>query len=110
MKYYVNKNDVKGSQGAGHVVYWLLDEKHGCAAGCCTGVSIYELSEYSEPGSHDDQEGFYVIEGSGWARVGDQEFRIEPEGSFVVPAKTEHSLKKDASSGPLKVFWFHAAV
>jgi mannose-6-phosphate isomerase-like protein (cupin superfamily) len=110
MTYYVNRNDVRPDKGEGHVVYWLLDEKHGCKAGCRTGISVYDLTEYSKPGVHDDQEGFYVIDGSGWARLGDREFRIESEGSFIVPAKTAHTLKKDPSSGPLKVFWFHAAV
>ena len=89
---------------------FLLDEKNGCTAGCKTGISTYELAEYNPPGIHDDQEGFCVLEGTGWARVGAVEFPIAPEGSFIVPAHHEHSLKKDPDSPPLKVFWFHAAV
>ena len=110
MNYYMNSKNVSGDEGVGHVAYRLLDEKNGCVAGCCTGVSVYDMTEYSEPGVHEDQEGFYVIEGTGWARVGDQEFRIEPEGSFMVPARTAHTLRKDPDSNPLKVFWFHASV
>lgn len=110
MSYNVNRKDVQGIQGEGHVSYFLLDEKNGCVAGCKTGVSVYALSEYNKPGVHDDQEGFYVVEGSGWAKVGDEEFPIEPGGSFIVPAHKEHSVKKDPDSGPLMVFWFHAAV
>jgi len=105
MTYYVHRSDVSAEEGvghasAGHAVYRLLDEENGCAAGCFTGVSM----------KHEDQEGFYVVEGTGWARVGDQEFRIEPDGSFMVPAQTAHTLKKDPDSEPLKVFWFHAPV
>lgn len=110
MTYYINRKNVSAEEGVGHKVYRLLDEKNGCAAGCFTGVSMYDMTEYSEPGKHEDQEGFYVIEGTGWARVGDQEFRIEPEGSFMVPAQTAHTLKRDRDSDPLKVFWFHAPV
>ena len=110
MNHYMNRKEIQGVRGEGHTSYFLLDEKNGCTAGCKTGVSAYELAEYNKPGVHDDQEGFYVIEGSGWAKVGDQEFRVEPEGSFIVPAHQEHSLKKDLESVPLKVFWFHAAV
>lgn len=110
MEYYVNRNNISGVQGEGHVSYFLLDDGNGCVAGCKTGISVYELSEYNAPGLHDDQEGFCVMEGSGWAKVGDKEFPIEPEGSFIVPAHQEHSLKKNPESVPLKVFWFHAAV
>ena len=110
MTYYVNRKKVSPEEGVGHVVYRLLDETNGCAAGCFTGVSVYDMIEFSEPGLHEDQEGFYVIEGTGWARVGEEEFRIEPEGSFIVPARTPHTLKRDPDSKPLKVFWFHAPV
>ena len=106
----VNRKDVETIKGEGHASYFLLDEKNGCVAGCKTGVSVYSLAEYNNPGVHDDQEGFFVVEGSGWAKVGDKEFPIEPDSSFIVPAHYEHSLKKDTDSGPLKVFWFHAAV
>jgi mannose-6-phosphate isomerase-like protein (cupin superfamily) len=110
MTYYVNRKEVSPEKSVGHTVYNLLDETNGCSTGTSTGVSVYAMTEFSKPGLHEDQEGFYVIEGTGWAKVGDEEFRIEPEGSFIVPAQTPHSLRRDPDSKPLKVFWFHAPV
>ena len=78
-------------------------------AGCCTGISIYTNTEYINPGVHEDQEGFLVLEGSGWAMIGSEEFKIEPEVSFLAPAGKKHSVRRDPDSVLVKVFWFHAA-
>ncbi|MDF2614646.1 MAG: hypothetical protein K0S71_2432 [Clostridia bacterium] len=110
MSFYVNKKDVEQIEGNGHHAFSLLNEKNGCIAGCCTGISVYYLEEYGIPGVHEDQEGFIVMEGTGWAKVGDEEFRIEPEVSFIAPAGVTHTIKKDTGSVPIKVFWFHAAI
>jgi len=110
MKYYVNTKDVKAIETTGQTVYKLLNEINGCSGGCYTGITIYALSEYMTPGIHDDQEGFVVLEGTGWALVGDEEFRIEPEMSFIVPARTRHSIKREIGAEYVKVFWFHCAI
>ena len=41
----------------------LLDEKQGCVNGCRMGVSLYRSTEYHMPQKHDDQEGFFVLDG-----------------------------------------------
>lgn len=61
-------------------------------------------------GAHDDQEGFFVLEGRGRAMVGDDEIVLEPGVCFVVPAGVKHCMKCEQDSGFCKVFWFHAAV
>ena len=110
MKYYVRKAEVKPLDFPGHKAFPLLNESNGCAAGCKTGISLYMSDEYSAPGVHDDQEGFIVLEGTGWAKVGDEEFRLEPETSFIAPAGTAHAVRKDTGIEHVKLFWFHAAV
>ena len=110
MKFFTRLSDVAAIPENGHTSYEMLTEANGCVAGCCTGVSIYPEIEYSGINVHDDQEGFFVLEGSGWAKVGDQEFPIEPAVSFIVPAKTPHCIKKDPTSKPVKAFWFHSAI
>jgi len=106
---FVNRRDVTPIQSEGHQVYKLLGQAHGCVAGCRTGVSVYTVTEYPAAGTHEHQEGFYVLAGSGLAHVGQAEFRLEPGISFLVPPGTLHCIKKDADSAPLEVFWFHAA-
>lgn len=72
--------------------------------------SAYKCTDYSSVSYHDDQEGFFVLEGYGWAKVGEEEFRLEPEISFIVPTGVGHRLKSDTGSSPVKVFWFHSVI
>ena len=53
--------------------YELIGEKDGCVNGCRCGVSVYTREDYdlTHAGAHDDQEGFFVLEGRGRAMVGD---------------------------------------
>ena len=92
--------------------YTLLDEKDGCTGGCRCGISIYRREEYDleRAAAHEDQEGFFVLEGRGRALIGGEELVMEPGVCFVVPAGTLHAMKRDADCEYCKVFWFHAAV
>lgn len=110
MGYFVNKKNVAPVYREGQHSFELLKSENGCVAGCCSGITVYTEAEYLAPGVHEDQEGFFVLEGTGWAKVGEEEVRIEPEMSFMAPAGVEHSVKKDRDSVPVKVLWFHAAI
>lgn len=110
MSYFVNRNDVRGGQDAGHVSYEMLDARHGCVAGFCAGISVYTETEYATPGVHADQEGFVVLAGRGWARVGDEEGRLEPEVCFIAPAGVPHCIKRDPDAPNVTVCWFHGAI
>lgn len=107
---YADLNDVMRREEQAKKSYRLLDEKNGCVAGCCTGVSFYPETEYGKGGVHDDQEGFFVIAGNGTAKVGETEFKIYPGVSFIAPAGVRHVIKRDADSDAVEVFWFHSAV
>ena len=110
MKCFIKLSDVAGIQENGHLSYDMLNETNGCVAGCCAGISIYPETEYPDGDLHDNQEGFFILEGFGWAKVGEQEFSIEPEVSFIVPAGIRHCIRKGPSSKPVKAFWFHSAI
>ena len=77
MKYYASRKDSQPKPGPGHLSYSILDESNGCVAGFCVGISVYAANDYPEPGLHEDQEGFVVLEGTGWAQVGDQEHKYD---------------------------------
>lgn len=102
------KDAVEVNSGDGHGSWALLNEENGCTGGCCTGISYYSSVEYTAPAVHDDQEGFYVIQGLGWAKIGEEEFSISPEMSIIVPAGNEHQIKSDNEKNPVYLFWFHA--
>ena len=109
MPYYKNKNDVKEIySGNGHGSFPLLSEIEGCTSGCATGISYYSSVEYTPNAYHDFQEGFMVLSGSGMVIVGDEEFHVDNNYSFIVPANINHQLRSDKSDVPLVVFWFHA--
>jgi mannose-6-phosphate isomerase-like protein (cupin superfamily) len=88
----------------------LIDASHGAIKGFCMGITYYTATDYGTPGVHDDQEGFYIIEGSGTAKVGSQEFRITPGSSFIAAKGVPHTMKKDPASPPVKALWCHGAV
>jgi quercetin dioxygenase-like cupin family protein len=51
-----------------------------------------------------------VLEGRGWAKVGDEEYRLEPEMCFIAPAGVLHCIKRDPDSEYVKLCWFHGAI
>ena len=106
---YVKLDEVIKEQGK-RTGYTLLDERHGCVNGSCCGVSLYTRDEYAIPRSHEDQEGFLVLEGHGRALIDGEELVLEPGVAFMVPAHVPHVVKKDKDCPVCKVFWFHAAV
>lgn len=110
MKYYERLKDVPAGKTEPYITHYMLNAKNGCVANCTAGISFHTKTEYPAPGIHPDQEGFVVMEGIGWIKIGNEEFKIEPDTVFIVPAQTPHTIKKDFDSNPLKVFWFRAAI
>lgn len=106
---YVKLDEIVKKEGR-RTGYTLLDEHHGCVNGSKCGVSYYTREEYDTARSHEDQEGFFVLEGHGKALIGDEEISLEPGVSFMVPAQVKHAVKKDRNCPVCKVFWFHAAI
>lgn len=106
---YVMLDEVMKENGV-KTGYTLLDARHGCAKGCTCGVSVYRNDAYAQPSSHEDQEGFFVLEGCGTAWIDGEELSLSPGMAFMVPAHTPHIMKKEPGSEYCKVFWFHAAI
>ena len=109
MQVYFHESDLPAN-GQKLVGGRLIGEAQGCVKGFCMGVSYYERDEYGTPGVHDDQEGFYVLAGTGMAKIGDAEFAIRPGSAFVAGKGVPHTMKRNADSGPIKVLWSHGAV
>ena len=97
-------------QGDGLIYKNLITEQTGAVNGFMLGVTEYYLEEYKTIGVHEFQEGFYVVEGEGMAKIGDEEFYIRPGASFIAAKGIPHSIKKASGSGSVKVVWVHGAV
>lgn len=106
---YVKLEEVMAQEGK-KIGYTLLDERHGCVNGCRCGISFYVWDEYGRATAHDDQEGFFVLEGRGRALIGGEELIMEPGMAFMVPAGVEHAMKREQGYEYCKVLWFHGAV
>lgn len=105
MNIHANEKALPAGQGG-----LLIGKDHGATGGFCMGVSYYASMEYGTPGVHEDQEGFYILEGTGVAKIGDQEFRVQPGSAFIANKGVPHTLKRDGQSKPIKVLWCHGAV
>lgn len=106
---YVRLDEVMEKAGK-RTGYTLLDERHGCVNGCRLGISVYVLDEYGSANAHEDQEGFFVLEGRGMALIDGEELVLEPGMAFMIPAGTPHAMKRDKDYDYCKVLWFHGAV
>lgn len=104
-----HEDQIKYHNADNHKGGTLIDKTSGAENGFCMGISYYNTNEYGTPGVHEDQEGFYVVSGSGFALINDQEFEIQEGMSFVVPKGVKHSLKKSPNVDVLKVLWAHGA-
>ena len=105
-----NEKNIIYHQNDSHKGGSLIDNTNGGVNGFCMGLSEYFTTEFGAEGIHEDQEGFYVLEGNGMAKIGNKIFAIEKGDSFIVPANTPHVLKKDKNSVDLKVLWAHGAI
>lgn len=110
MQIFINQADISPVKFDEYEYVPLLDEENGCQAGCRTGLLMYTQLEYIQGGVHDDQEGFYVLKGTGKAIVGENEFLLSPGVCFIVPPGLYHAIKRDAECEFIKLFFFHAAV
>ena len=88
----------------------IIDPSTGATRGFCLGVGYYDAAEFGKMGIHDDQEAIYVLEGTGTASVGGQEFPVRPGTAFYVAPGTPHTIRRDPRSGPVKVLWTHGAI
>ena len=110
MKPFISWEETVNSQQDKAPNYRLLTADNGCQAGMCSGITVYSSYEYKKPGVHEDQEGFFVLEGEGFAKLGDEEFAIKKGDSFVAGVGVPHAVKTKEGCEPVKVFWFHSAV
>jgi len=106
-----NIKDVEPVQLPWHYVYHLIKAEDGFTGGSPVCVGCYTRDDdFLITGAHKDQEVFYVLEGTGSAKVGDSIIPLEPGTCFFVKPGQTHGIKRDAGCAYVKVLFFHAAV
>lgn len=106
MKYFSEKGkEIIQHPGCQSRMYFE-GETTPCTGYCAMFNSFYN-EEYIEPyGVHDDNEGFFVVSGTGRMVIGEEEFELNPGVTMIAPAHTPHAIKK-TSSDDLEIFLFH---
>jgi mannose-6-phosphate isomerase-like protein (cupin superfamily) len=107
MAIYVHESEFLTKQPGGAE---LIGPTQGATKGFCIGITFYDKETYNPPGVHDDQEGFYVLAGEGFAKVGDEEFELRPGTAYIAQKGVPHSVQKKPGSKPVKLLWSHGAV
>jgi quercetin dioxygenase-like cupin family protein len=59
---------------------------------------------------HDCEETVLVLEGEGFAEVGDEVHPVKPMDTTWIPSKLPHRFRNASSEKPLKIFWVYASV
>ena len=109
MTYFVRKEDGTPRHAElDHGSWPMLDETYGCAHGVYSAISFYKSEEYRPWETHEDMEAFIVLSGTGWAKVGDEEFELKKDTCFVAPAGVRHTVRCCDKNEPLMMYWFHA--
>jgi mannose-6-phosphate isomerase-like protein (cupin superfamily) len=86
-----------------------LGPDQGAVNGFSMGLTYCNGEEYGSQAHHEDQEGFYVISGEGYALLGDTEYKLTPGMFFIAKAGEGHTMRK-TSEEPLKLLWAHGAI
>lgn len=107
MNYSAKSNDDIFVKGEGVSFYPIFKSGNAPIEGCSASVGVYDATEYPAMGVHDDNEGFYVLEGCGKAVCADVEFDIVPGTAFYAPAGVAHAIKKNIGSQDIKIFLHH---
>jgi hypothetical protein len=103
MTYFVRRADVPAIERPQTIGYRMLDQQHGCVTRFRCGITIFTTTEYPMETGHADQDGFVVLEGAGWAIVGDEEQHIGPDDCFSAPAGVSHGVRRDPDVPYIKV-------
>ncbi len=76
----------------------------GAKEGFAMGIVEYTADEFGEPDLHQDQEGLFVIEGHGIARLREEEHELSPGDCLFVPAGTPHRIVRQGATPIRLVF------
>jgi len=71
------------------------------------GLISLDPGGQQHPHAHEDEEGFFVVEGSGTVRLGDAEHPIFAGMAILAPAGTVHCFK-NSGNAPLTLVFIHA--
>lgn len=110
MKSFSFEDEMTFSKSTLHSGSELIGADNGAKNGFSMGISYYYGQDYGVPGMHNDQEGFYVLEGNGFAKIGDVEIIIKPGVGFIALPGEAHAIKCSADCKYVKLLWAHGAI
>ena len=49
---------------------------------------------------------FYCVDGYGWYKIGDKQYKVSPNQFFILPQNTEHAYGSQENN-PWSIYWVH---
>lgn len=77
--------------------------------GACMGVTLVVSEHYAAEAAHEDQEGFFVADGHGFALIDGREIAIDENSYLLLPSGTRHCFRKALGGPDMRLLWFHAS-
>ena len=105
-----HETEVDSDTHPGHWGKTLIDADLSSVNGFLMGISEYDVEEYGESGIHEVQEGFYVVSGEGFVKLGEREFHVRAGSAFIAPAGLAHAIRKRPGGEPVRLVWAHGVV
>ena len=75
-----------------------------------TGITVIGPGSAIPRHYHNCEETVLVIEGHGWAEVGDDVHEVGPTDTSWIPANVPHRFRNGSQDAVLKIFWVYASV
>jgi quercetin dioxygenase-like cupin family protein len=94
MDYCVKLQDMEGYVPEGHtgtINKTLIDEKMGIRSFIVIHGELNPGGQ-AEAHAHDFEQGFFVLSGRGWLKIGGKENSLETGSAYCAPAGVEHQI------------------
>jgi mannose-6-phosphate isomerase-like protein (cupin superfamily) len=84
-----------------HSTIWeLYHPASSPVKGVSLAEALVEPGRDTEPHTHQQsQEIYYILEGEGEMRLGDETFKVKKYDAIIIPPGTSHCVKNDGTSG-----------
>ena len=96
-------------RGNGNKTIPLVSRAHGSEQ-MLTGFTFIGPGSAIPRHFHNCEETVLVLEGEGWAEVGEETHPVSAMDSTWIPANVPHRFRNGSTEAPMKIFWVYASV
>ena len=75
-----------------------------------TGITVIGPGSAIQRHFHNCEETVLVLEGSGFAEVGDETREVTAADTTWIPPEVPHRFRNGSTTEPMKIFWVYASI